>query len=426
MRAAITLFVAALLCVAIAWWVSLLPGSVTATISGTAIEASTPVAITLLAILFVLLYLLIRLLAGLLSLPRRVGGWRSGRSRVRGELAVNRALIALAANDGGAARREADRGRRLLGDTPLTLLLAAQAGRQAGREDEAAALYELLAERDDARLLGLRGLLRLAVDRQDWDRATAVAAEAEKVHPGAAWLREERRLVAQQTGQWQEALRLSGPDTKAALALAAAEHETDPKAALAFAQTAWEAEPTLAPAAIAYARRLREAGRDRQAHDVLRHAWSARPHPDLAEAYVEGADDKLARVREMANLVRSNPAHAEAQLAAAQAALHAGLTGEARRQIEAAREAGLNERRLWTLLAEVETMEGNAEAAQAARNHLPDADPDPRWRCSVCGAQYRPLAPRLRHVPLDRVDPVAPTRRPSCDRDPPAPAAARC
>ena len=189
----------------------------------------------------------IRLIAWVISIPTRVRRGSGNRNRIKGELALNRALIALAADDAGGARREADRGRRLLGDTPLTLLIAAQAGRQAGREDEATALYEQLAERPDARLLGLRGLMRLAVEQEDWERATALAASAEQAHPNAAWLRDERRYMAQATGEWREALRLATPENKAALAVLAAQNETDPKAALALAKQAFDAEPSLAP-----------------------------------------------------------------------------------------------------------------------------------------------------------------------------------
>ena len=87
-------------------------------------------------------------------------------------------------------------------------------------------------------------------------------------------------------------------------------------------------------------------------------------------------------------LVRANPDNAESRLAVARAALEAGLAGEARRQLELARQAGVNERRLWTLLADVETLEGNAEAAQEALRHVSDADPDPVWRCAVCGTTH--------------------------------------
>ena len=393
MRAAIGLFVAAVICIAVAWWVSLLPGAVTATIGGTTLSASTPVVATLLVILFGVLYLAVRLVAWVIRIPGRLRRGGGTRTRIKGELALNRALVALAADDAGGARREADKGRRLLGDTPLTLLIAAQAGRSAGREDEAAALYEQLAERDDSRLLGLRGLMRIAVERQDWERAAALAGAAEKAHPGAAWLRDERRYMAQATGEWREALRLATPENRAALAVIAAQNETDPKAALPLAKQAFDAEPGLAPAAIAYATALRAAGKQRQAQDVLRQAWSTKPHPDLATAFVADAGDKFAQAREMAVLVRSNPDNPESYIAIARIAIDAGLTSEARRQIDRALAAGVNQRRLWSLLADVSVMNGKPEEAQEALRHMQDADPDPSWRCTSCGTSYEQWQP---------------------------------
>jgi len=388
MRAAISLFVIALICVGVAWWISLLPGTVSATFAGTTVETTTPMALTLIAVLFLLAYLWIRFLAWLFSLPRRGRRWRQGRNRERGDIAVNRALLALAANDPGAARREAERSRRLLGDTPLTLLLAAQAGRQAGREEEAEAAFKQLAESKDGELLGLRGLLRLAVQRQDWDEVTRLAGQAERAHPGAAWLRDERRSIAVRTGHWPEALRLAAPGQRASLAVAAAEQETEPGRALDYARQAFEADPALPPAAVEYARRLRDLGRDRAAQDVLRRAWSARPHPSIAEEYVARTTDKLERMRALEALVRGNPDAAESHVAMARAAFEAGLTTEARRHLDRARAAGMNQRRLWQLLADVAVMEGNTDAAQDALRHVQEADPDPVWRCNTCGTQH--------------------------------------
>ena len=141
---------------------------------------------------------------------------------------MTRTLLALAAGETGEARREAGRARRLLGDTPATLLLAAEAGRIAGRTDEAEAAFRALAERDDAAFLGLRGLLRQAVEREDWQEAAVLARRAEAVQPGAAWLRRERARLAVRAGNWSEALALADPDApKAALAAAAADAEAD-------------------------------------------------------------------------------------------------------------------------------------------------------------------------------------------------------
>ena len=67
MRAAIGFVLLAVLAVAGAWWLAGLPGSFTATISGTTLTTSTPVALLLLGVLFILIYAVLRLLAA----PRR-------------------------------------------------------------------------------------------------------------------------------------------------------------------------------------------------------------------------------------------------------------------------------------------------------------------------------------------------------------------
>lgn len=393
----------AALCVAGAWWVAALPGSVSMTIAGTTIETATPVALTLLVLLFLAIYVAVRVIAGVIRLPRSMRRGRRDRNRVRGDAAVTRTLVALAANDGGAARREAERSRRLLGDTPLTLLLAAQAGRQAGREDEATDVFRRLAERSDGRLLGLRGLLRQAVAREDWVAAAGYAEQAEAAHPGAAWLTEERQRLALQTGKYGEALRLLGPagrrgagrnsggdvGARAALGVAAAEEETDPSASLRLAKAAFEADQGLAPAAIAYATRLRAGGRERPALEALRRTWSIRPQPGVAECYMAALSDKLSRHRAAMELVTANPRHPDSALLLARTALDAGLTTEARRHAVTARNAGLGDRRLWVLLADLSEVEGDAAGSQEALRNIPGALPEPAWRCGNCGTLHQ-------------------------------------
>jgi HemY protein len=90
-------------------------------------------------------------------------------------------------------------------------------------------------------------------------------------------------------------------------------------------------------------------------------------------------------------LTAANPERAESRLLLARTALEAGLTGEARRQAEAVRTAGLNQRRLWLLLAQIEEEEGgDTEARRLAQRdalrHAASADPDPGWRCLSCHA----------------------------------------
>ncbi len=372
------------------WWLAELPGRVSGDIAGYTIETSAPVALLALIVLFLAGYVVVRMLAALLRVPGMGGRWRMERRRRGGDLAVTRTLVAIAAGAQNDARREAHRARRLLGDTPQTLLLAAEAARLAERDDEAEMAFKALMEREDAALLGYRGLFRMAVAREDWTEADRLATQAERAHPGANWLRPERSRLAVRAGNWAGALELAPPGpARAALTVAAAKAETDPKRAAVLAKQAWRLDPALTPAALLYAETLREAGRERAAQSVLRHAWTVAPHQDLAACALASLKDPLERAQAAQRLTNANPQHPESRLLLARTALDAGLVGEAKHQAEAAQAAGLHQRRLFLLLAEIAEAEAHDPAAgRTALLLAADADPDTAWRCESCNAAF--------------------------------------
>jgi HemY protein len=339
-------------------------------------------------------YLGSRLFATIFRLPGafRAGGER--RARRRGEAAITGALTALAAREPADARREAARARRLLGETPQTLLLSAYAGSISGDEAEAEAAFERLAERKDSAFLGLRGLLRLAIQREDFVRAAELARQAEAAHPGAAWLRAERTQLALRSGAWADALQLTQEDApKAAFGAAAAEAETDPSAALKLAKQAFKRDPALTSAAIAYARRLRDAGGEKAAQDVLRRSWSLAPNPALADFALLASPDKRARLTTGINLVKLAPDHPESHLLLARLSLEAGLPDDAQRHMEVVRKAGLDQRRVHLLAADIFEAEGNDTAQKTALRGAASAAPDPEWRCEQCGTTLGAWSP---------------------------------
>lgn len=390
MRRVLYVLLASILVIAVVWLVAALPGRVVAQVGDTTVEAGTAIFVLGLILLLAILLIVIRIIAAVWRAPRAARWWREARHRRLGDRALTRTLLALAAGAKGDARREAGRARRLLGKSPQTLLLVAEAGRMAGRDDEAEAAFRRLTERPDAAFLGFRGLLRQAMAREDWGEAAALARQAEAAQPGAAWLREMRRQLAVRAGDWPEALRLADDEaSRAALGAAAADTEPDAPQALSLARLAWKADPSLAAAALAYARRLRATGRENRALATIRHSWSIAPHPDLATFALAPLEDSLARARAAQRLADANPTDAESRLLVARMALAAGLTGEARRQAEAALAAGVNERRLWLLLADIEEAEhGATEAGRLAQTEAlrraAIADPDPTWRCVSC------------------------------------------
>jgi len=399
MRVVFFVLIASVLALAIALGLAGLPGHVSVEIGATAFATSTPIAALGLILLLLAAYVVLRLLGLVFRLPRRFRLWRSGRNLRTGNRAITRTLVALAAGESRSAEREAAAARRLLGDTPQTLLLAAEAARLAERSDEAEATFRLLAEQKDAAFLGLRGLLREAILRGDWGEAAALARRAEASHPGGSWLRRERRRIAIETGDWRAALALADEPARAALAAAAAEAAADPKAALQFAREAVAADPALPAAALALARRLRAAGRERRAASVIDTAWTRCPHPDLARFALEPVTEPLARAGAAQRLAALNPTHPESRFLLAETALAAGLIGEARRHAEALRAEGIGWRRFWLLIAEISRAEAEGKESAAEREALRAAalaDADPIWRCSACAgtaASWQPVCP---------------------------------
>ena len=360
------------------------------------VEVAAPFAVALLALalLFLALHLLIVGYGALRRWPARIRARRDARKRVDGEAAVTRALVALAAGTPERARLEVRRARDRLGDTPQILLLTAEAERLAGREDAASEAFLALASREDAKFLGLRGLLRQAIQREDWPTAQRLAREAEAAQPGAAWLRRERETLALRTRDWREALALAAPGaSQAPLALAAAMQESDDRKATDLERQAFQSDKGFAPAALAYAQRLKTIASPRRGREVLAEAWKAKPHPDLAIAYLDGETEPLARAKAAEKLVQGNSKHAESHLLIGRLAAEAGLTGRARQELEALVASGAADRRAYLALSDLEEAEGGdtpeTRAAQAKWLRLAaTAAPEPRWRCSSCATEH--------------------------------------
>jgi HemY protein len=400
MRRVVLFLAASAAVLALSWWVAHLPGTVALAGFGYSVETSSPIAVVGGVVLLLALLLVLRVVMAVLGVPGALRFWRRAQARRQGDTAVGRALVALAAGEAEAARRAARRARDLLGDTPQTLLLAAESARLGGNRAEAEACYQALVARADGAFLGLRGLFRLAVEREDWTEAGALARRAEALQPGANWLREARLRVADETGQWGRALALAGPDLpEEVLATAAAQAEADPQGAARLARQAWKANPAFAPAVVAHAAALRREGHEARAEEAIIAAWRAEPHPDLAAALLEEAPDARARLRLAVKLSNARAEHVETQYLLGRLSLAAGEAGEARFHAERARGLAVPTKRILLLLADIAAAE-RRDPARLLREAA-EAPADPAWTCGQCGARqaaWRPACPAC-HTP---------------------------
>ncbi len=292
--------------------------------------------------------------------------------------------MALAAGDATGAWAEAGRAHKLLGDTPLVLLLTAEAARLSGKTEQAQAAFKQLSQQEEMGFLGHRGLLRHQLEQGDHAAAQAHAQAAESAYPGSAWVRGKRLELALRQQDWRAALGLTRvPAEVAALATAAARTSTDKHQALAYAKQAVKADGTLAPAVVALAQALTDADKLRAAKKTLAAGWAAAPNPLIAQAYLAPLTAPIERAQAAGDLAAEKPGDAESELVLAQTSLQAALPAEARRHAQAAIAAGATDARAADVLA---ALEGNP----------PTGGAKPAWVCAACHtpqADWAPICP---------------------------------
>lgn len=387
-------------------WLAERPGSVTAEWHGWRLDTSVGVlllAVVVLILLCVAAWFLYRWITG--APGALLEGWGESRRR-RGYRELTQGLAAAAAGDGNEAQRHARKAEQLLSEPALTLLLSAQAAQLTGDRDGARRAFTSMLDDEQMAFLGLRGLIGQALRDGDQTRALEYAERAFKLRPQTPWVVHSLFDMQAQIGQWRAAQETldAGLRTKVvtqekgrtlkALLLAersrAAEKDGNDSDAAQLAREAFG----LAPERIAVSSRLAEmlikTGDGRRAMRTLEKAWALTPHPDLSALYLKasGENDPLKRVAIVRKLADQKPDDLESHLALAQAALDAGLWGEARRHLETA--GGNNPpARVCRMMAEVEE---RAESGQAKVHEwlakAAEAPADRSWRCSACGAHH--------------------------------------
>ena len=416
LRALYTFLVIAALS-ALAIWLADNPGNLVVHWRGYEIRTSFVVGLGLMILVAFLALFAYRLASGFLRSPASVSSFLDARRRRRGFLALTRGMVAVAAGDAGEARRFAGQAQRLLDETPLTLLLAAQAAQLEGQEDAATKYFEAMLAAPDTAFLGLRGLFVQARRAGDRARALELARRAFALRPKTPWAAQavfeietaeedwdaalatldrmlSAKLVERDAARHRRAVLLTAQamtaDEAARQQFGEAKVRTREKA-LSLALDAAALERDFVPAVALAARLCGETGRVRRGAKLIEDVWSRAPHPDLAEAYMnlvegESAYDRFKRVR---LLVGHNRDHAESRVALARAAVGARDWLAARGALEPFIGAGAAERptqRVCELMAEIEEGEhgdrGGAREWLARALHAPE---DAAWT----GEAYR-------------------------------------
>jgi HemY protein len=386
------------------------PGEVLISWSGGQAHPSLPVFVLLVGIVVVAAILAWTILLTFWRLPERIRRNRRERRRARGRHAITQGLLAIGHGDSSAARLHADVARRHAADDPLALLLHAQSAQLDGDRAGARAAFHAMAEREDTRLLGLRGLFIEAQRADDPVAAVGIAEEALKLSPASTWASQAVLGFRCAKGDWNGALAIldnnlaSGLIDKPAyrrqrgvlLTARALELETvDRDLSRDSVMEAIKLAPTLVPAAVLAGKYQSEAHQVRRSMRIVEAAWLAHPHPDLADAYahVKLGDSARQRLVRVETLAAKAPGHLEGALAVARAAIDAVEFTRAREAL--APFVAAPTQRVAMLMAEIERTEhGDSGRARAWTLRAVRALHDPVWTADgYVSDRWRPVSP---------------------------------
>ena len=383
-----------------------------------------PAALLLLAVLVIVgvLWFALWLAIRLLGTPGRMARARRDQQKLLGYRVLTDGLVALAAGDAKSADKARRRAELLFQKSkqelpPLARLLAAQAALLRGDDTAAKAEFSAMLAAPETEFLGLRGLIVQAMKDGDDAEALRLTERAQRLKPGTSWVLQSQLALETRAGEWRraaatlkEAVRRGaltpeqGRHYKATLLVAhsrQAAAQTFHRDALSYAAQAAGLEPGFAPAAIHYARLLRDGGKTAKGLNVLETAWQETAHPQIAEAYslLLAAEAPTARLKRFERLAELRGSEAEGHLGAAAVAISVRLWGEARRHLERAGSGGPGPwpKHLCHLMAELEQGDRNdAAAAHLWLDRAQHAAEEPCWVCAACGAEHQiwePLCP---------------------------------
>ena len=387
---------------AVAAFIADRPGQLVLDWQGQRLETSFAVALLAVLLLLALVLALYILLHHIFAAPRALKASMAERRREQGHIAFSRGMVALAAGDVRAAATAADRVERLLPQSPLGLLLGAQSAQLSGDREGARRRFTAMVGRKETELVGLRGLMSLAVQAGDQAEAARLSQQALALRGDVPWAllilieaaaRGRRWAEAEQTidaALKHQALPPADGRRKKAAVLTERAREAqaanDMPVARKLAEAAVKLMPDHPAAASLLADVLLALGKKRRARAVLQSAWSAAPHPDITAAWRRVQNDApreklVAVMEELAGRVWSDePA---ARLAMAQAALDGGDLGRARNELDAIAEPGVTAIRLRADLDRRQYGDQNAGRDLAAL--AATAPRDPVWLCEACG-----------------------------------------
>lgn len=384
-------------------------GGVMLTVAGVEYTLSPLMSVIALGVLLVVLWVFLKLLSLLVATLKFINGDETALSRYfdrsrerRGFQALTEGMMALASGEGRAAMDKARKAERLLRRPELTNLITAQAAEITGDKRKAEEVYKRLLQDDQTRFVGVRGLMKQKLEDGNTETALKLAETAFALKPRHVETSDTLLKLQADSEDWKGARATLNAKLKhgtlprdvhrrrdAVLALSEAKSLLSEDSSISEREDFIEANrlsPDLIPAAAMAARSYIAKGKPRFAMRILKKAWEAQPHPDLAAAYgeIEPKESPQERIKRFQALVKPTPDHPEAKMLMAELQLAAEDFPAARKALGDLWEVDPTARSL-TILAAIEKGEGASDdIVKGWLARAVNAPRGPQWVCDSC------------------------------------------
>ena len=362
-----------------------------------------------LVLLVIAVWIVLKILGFLVAVVRFINGDETAISRYfsrkrerKGYEALADGMTALASGEGRVALSKAARAEKLLKRPELTNLIAAQAAEITGDNRKAEEVYKRLLADDRTRFVGIRGLMKQKLAEGKTDVAMKLAEKAFALKPKHEETGDLLLRLQADNEDWQGARKTLAQKKRlgqlpkdvhkrrdAVLALSEAREVFRKGNTIEAREAAIEANklsPDLVPAAVMAAQAYITDDRPRNAVRVLKKAWAAQPHPDLAAAFasIEPDEDPKERLKRFQPLIKMAPDHPETKMLLAELNIAAEDYAEARKAIGDLVEKEPTARSL-AIMAAIERGEGSSEpVVRGWLTKAVTASRGPQWVCESC------------------------------------------
>lgn len=366
-------------------------------------------AVIAMILLVVLVWVFLKLLSLLVAIIRFLNGDETAISRYfdrnrerKGFEALAEGLVALASGEGKLAMSKATRANKYLNRPQLTNLITAQAAEMVGDRAKAEQTYKTLLLDDQTRFVGVRGIMKQRLADGDTETALKLAEKALALKPKHEETQDILLNLQAKSGDWGGARKTLQAKLRngslprdvhrrrdAVLALSEAKTLLDEDGGIEAKMETIEANrlsPDLIPAASMAARSYIEQGKPRYATRVLKKAWEAQPHPDLAAAFaaIEPNETAEARLKRFQALTKLNPDHPETRMLLGELYIAAEDFPAARKAMGDLVNTDPTARSL-TIMAAVERGEGADDTVvRGWLTRALTASRGPQWVCDNC------------------------------------------